>query len=464
MFIKKKKNIMFIDGNENIIRIKQILKKIKIKSSDKLAILSYNCPEFALLVKACWDIGIIVIPVNIKFNTKKIHSILKNLGCSIIIVGKNLDYSDDLSIKSYPIDEIVKLNNPELSILNIGKIKRQTDRFSNILFSSGTQNVRPKIILHSLHNHYYSALGSQENINFDTDHTWLVNLPMYHISGFSIIMRCLLKGGNMGFAPKNMSLTEAITNLDLSHLSMVPTMLYRQFENKKEIIKFKKLFAILVGGAPIPVKLIEEAVSFKLPIFNSYGSSEMSSQISATMPLDSRKHLKTSGKVLRYREVKISKDNEILVRGKTLFKGYIENDRLLTPYDKNGWFKTGDLGYFDNDNYLHIEGRKDSMFISGGENLYPEEIENELLKIPGISDSLIVPFTDQEFGDISIAFIKTGQKKKVKIEYIKDFLNKRIEHYKIPKYFLRWPRENLSGIKPSRNEFKEIAKMKLKKK
>jgi len=462
MWIKNKKIINFINGNDHIFYLKQILKKIIIKPSDKLAILSYNCPGFALLVKACWDMDVIVIPVDIKFNSKKIHSLLKKIGCSTIVVGKNLDYSDDRSIKSHPMDEIVKLKNSELSILNIGIIKKQNDRFSNILFSSGTQNVSPKIILNSLYNHYWSALGSQENINFETDHTWLANLPMYHISGFSIIMRCLLKGGSMGFAPKNVSLTEAITNLDISHLSMVSTLLYRQLEDKKEIIKLRKLAAILIGGSPIPFKVIEEAVFLKLPVFNTYGSTEMSSQISTTMPQDNHEHLKTSGKILKYREVKISKDSEILVRGRTLFKGYIRKGRLVAPFDKNGWFKTGDLGYFDKDKYLHIKGRKDSMFVSGGENIYPEEIEDELFRVPGVKGSLVVPLIDQEFGNIPVAFIKNDEKKEVKIEYVKEFLNKRIEDYKIPKYFLKWPKKNLNGLKPSRNRFKEIARNQLK--
>ncbi len=456
------KNIKIINGPENIFPIKKILKKIKIQSNDKLAVLSGNCPGFALLIKACWEIGITVVPVNIKFPPKKIHSILKDLGCLKIIVDSSLDYIDDPSIKSYPLDGIVGLKDPDPCILNMGKIKKPADRFSDIMFSSGTQNARPKMILHTLHNHYYSALGSEQNISFGPDDTWLIDLPMHHISGFAIIMRCLLRGGNMGFAPKKISLIESITTLGISHLSMVPAMLYRLLENEEEIIKLRKLSAILLGGAPLPFKLVEEAAFFKLPVFNSYGSTEMSSQISTTRPLENRKHFKTSGKVLKYREVKISGSNEILVRGETLFKGYIKNGRLIAPFDKGGWFKTGDLGYFDEDNYLHFTGRKDTMFISGGENIYPEEIESELLKVQEISDALIVPFADLEFGDIPIAFIKTRQKKEIKIEYIQEFLNKSLEHYKVPKYFLKWPREDSGSIKPSRNRFKEIARKQLK--
>ena len=457
MLDKNKKNIIAISGNENIFDIKEILKKIKIRPFDKLAILSPNCPGFALLIKACWEMGVVVVPVNIKFPSKKIHSILESIDCLKIIVGKGLDYSDNQAIKSYPINEIAKLKDPGLSILNMGKIKLPADRSSNIMFSSGTQSVQPKIILHTLHNHYWSALGSDQNINFGRGDTWLINLPLYHISGFAIIMRSLLKGGNMGFATKEMPLTDIITNLGISHLSLIPTMLSRQLERKKEIIKLKKISAILLGGAPLPFNLIEEAISLKLPIFNSYGSTEMSSQISTTAVLDSREQLKTSGKVLKYREVKISEENEILVKGKTLFKGYIKNSRLVIPFDKNGWFRSGDLGYFDEDNFLHITGRKDSMFISGGENIYPEEIENELLKIAGIRDCLVVPFKDREFGEVPLAFIKTGHNKEVKIKNIKEFLNKIIEHYKIPKYFLKWPAEDLNSVKPSRNKFKEIA-------
>ena len=132
---------------------------------------------------------------------------------------------------------------------------------------------------------------------------------------------------------------------------------------------------------------MDEALARGLPIHTSYGLTEMASQVTTTPPGASPGELRTAGRVLPGREVSISGGGEILVRGETLFAGYVDGEKVDRPLDADGWFHTGDLGDLDEDGYLRVLGRSDNLFISGGENIQPEEIEEALCSLEGVERS-----------------------------------------------------------------------------
>jgi len=223
------------------------------------------------------------------------------------------------------------------------------------------------------------------------------------------------------------------------------------------------LKCILLGGSAIPKTLIEQAVKLGLNIYLSYGLTEMSSQVATgKVGADNKANIK----VLPYRELTISPEGEILVRGEVLFKGYITGNKLNLPQsmsfsnafvgnlDKNvPWFPTGDMGHLDKENNLTISGRRDSMFISGGENIHPEEIEKALLNIKGIEHAIVVPKDDKEYGQRPVAFIKFSKDPLPEDEIIQT-LQALLPKFKIPTAFLPWPQNLISqGLKISRQEF-----------
>jgi o-succinylbenzoate---CoA ligase len=156
-------------------------------------------------------------------------------------------------------------------------------------------------------------------------------------------------------------------------------------------------------------------------------------------------------KVLPRRELMISAEGEILVKGETLFKGYIQPGRLHLPLDAQGWFKTGDLGKLEND-CLTVKGRRDNMFISGGENIQPEEIEKVILSLKGVAQATVVPQDDAEFGQRPVAFIKFAESPLTSdalARHCAQFLPK----FKIPIAFYPWPADLMDkGVKISRQD------------
>jgi O-succinylbenzoic acid--CoA ligase len=183
----------------------------------------------------------------------------------------------------------------------------------------------------------------------------------------------------------------------------------------------------------------------------------MASQVTTTLPGEKFEKLKTSGKLLNHRHLRLAEDGEILVQGDTLFKGYVRGSRHKLNVDLKGWFASGDLGFLDSDGYLTVTGRKDNMFISGGENIHPEEIERVFFELNGVNEAVVVPVKNDEFGYRPVAFINMDGKFPNE-DFFNRFLVNKIPHFKIPDYFLPFPDEDqFSGIKPNRLIFSKIA-------
>jgi O-succinylbenzoic acid--CoA ligase len=159
--------------------------------------------------------------------------------------------------------------------------------------------------------------------------------------------------------------------------------------------------------------------------------------------------------VLPFCDLTLSTGGEILVRGETLFRGYFHPGGLTKPVDGDGWFRTRDVGRIDDEGYLSVTGRADNMFISGGENIYPEEIEILLIDYPTVRQAVVVPVADERFGERPVAFLDMAD---WAVEPLRSWLADRLPKFKIPDAFFPWPEDvKEPGFKPSRQALKKIA-------
>ena len=319
------------------------------------------------------------------------------------------------------------------------------DRPATIVFTSGSTGAA-KGALHTFGNHYFSAQGSNANIALEPQDRWLHSLRLSHVGRLAIGFRCLLAGAAVALPEPEAPLGVAIARSGATHVSLVSTQLLRLL--REEGFDPSGLKAILLGGGPTPAYLLDEALARSLPIHTSYGLTEMASQVTATPPGASREELHTSGRLLPHREISTSPDAEILVKGETLFAGYVEGEAIDLPLDADGWFHTQDLGEIDKAGYLRIRGRKDNLFISGGENIQPEEIEETLCRLEGVEEATVVPVPDAEFGSRPAAFVRTTHGA-VEPEYLARALEPVLPRFKIPVAFYGWP-EGSAGMKVDR--------------
>lgn len=329
------------------------------------------------------------------------------------------------------------------------------DRPATVVFTSGSTGA-PKAALHTFGNHYRNAEGSNANIPLVPDDRWLHSLPLYHVGGLSILFRCLLARAAMALPEPEVTLGGAISKTGATHVSLVSTQLLRLL--REERLDAANLKAILLGGGPMPASLLDEAVTRGLPAYASYGLTEMASQVTTTRRGASREELRTAGRPLPYREIAISGEDEILVRGETLFAGYLDGDDLDLPLDENGWFRTRDLGEIDAAGNLRVRGRRDNLFISGGENVQPEEIEEALIRLEGIEEAVVVPISDEEFGQRPVAFVRTGGQG-VETGDLTRSLERSLPRFKIPIAFHGWPEDvRQGGMKLDRVSLRERAR------
>ena len=318
---------------------------------------------------------------------------------------------------------------------------------STLLQTSGSSG-RARVVWHDLAAHIASAEGSAFRLPLGPGCGWLLQLPLNHVSGFSIPIRCLLSGAAVVFSDsENATEDEAVT-----HLSLVPTQLQRLLDSGAPL---DRLQAVLVGGGPIPSCLVDRAIRAGVPLHLTYGMTESASQICTTERLLETPNPHHAGAPLPGREVRISTSGEIQIRGPVVAKKNLSSDgRWEDLADAEGWFSTGDIGKFTTEGYLVILGRRDRLIISGGENIQPEPIEAMLLEIPGVRRAVVVGKSDPEFAERPVAFL-AGDFQELEV---RQFLARRLERFAIPEEFHPWPiavGEDLA--KPDFGFFKRLA-------
>jgi o-succinylbenzoate---CoA ligase len=402
--------------------------------------------RYVALVLALIRAGHVACPVSDRLPLRGVAQLLERAACSALI-------SEDEELLKTAGAGLLRLA-PE-TLLREGEQRAgpadvPQERPATIIFTSGSTGA-PKAALHTFGNHYYSALGSNANIALRPGDRWIHSLPLYHVGGLSILFRCLLAGATVALPQPGTSPGESISRLGATHVSLVATQLSRLL---RESTHLGGLEAVLLGGGPVPSTLVDEALARGLPLYTSYGLTEMASQVTTTPPGASLEELRTAGRVLPHREISISESGEILVRGETLFAGYAEG--LDRPVDAEGWFRTRDLGELDESGYLRVGGRVDNLFISGGENVQPEEVEEALCRLEGVEEAVVVPVPDEEFGARPVAFVRINdaQPRDLAMELEPD-----LPRFKIPISFHPWPEEARQGMKADRAALGERARL-----
>ncbi|MGE6147471.1 AMP-binding protein [Aeromonas media] len=315
------------------------------------------------------------------------------------------------------------------------------NRPSNMILTSGSSGP-PKAVVHRLANHLASARGSASLIPLDGDCGWLLSLPLFHVGGYAILFRVFLAGASLVLDDRTQPLKERLERQPITHLSLVPTQLWRLLAQGFDPAR-TRLRELLLGGAAIPEPLVNQLKALGFTPKSSYGLSEMGSQVCTGQPAGAG----VVGRPLPGREVCI-RQGEICVRGDTLFAGYFQAGELVLPLDEEGWFHTRDKGHFTPDGELVVEGRLDNLFISGGENIQPETIEQRLVDHPAVAQALVVPLPSDEWGQRPAAFID-WLAEPVPHDELATWIRHSLPGFMVPDRWLPWP--DLAGsLKPSR--------------
>ncbi|TFH64532.1 MAG: o-succinylbenzoate--CoA ligase [Candidatus Zixiibacteriota bacterium] len=435
------RSISYIELERLIVGQARRLKRLGIQSGDRVGILARNSAEYAAFLFATSRLGASTVLLNPRHNPREWNNILaESKACLLLVDAEHHSTLDSPTIPVWVIDEdhsdsISRIVPADESIPK----DIDTEQEATVVFTSGSSG-KPKGVILTYVNHYFNALGSNENIPLQSPDCWLLSLPLCHVGGISILFRSALAGSAAYIMPR---FDAAVANslIDsgvVSHLSLVPTMLIALLQHRDYRPLPATVKAILLGGAPMPTSLIERARELKLPLLTSYGLTEAGSQVCTLSPQDSPEKLTTSGRPLEYRELRVVDTDglpvpdgtvgEIAVGGEVLFKGYLGEE----TFDVDSWFHTGDMGFLDGDGYLIVCGRKDDMLISGGENIFPREIEAEVEGFPGITDCAVIGVPDTKWGERPVLFVEVTAVADCNLDALRQHLHERLARIKVP--------------------------------
>lgn len=284
--------------------------------------------------------------------------------------------------------------------------------------------------------------ASAKVLGVEEDDNWLVVLPMFHVSGLSIILRTLYNGTRATIREKfsEQVVLEALKTDEVTMVSLVPTVLQRIVER----IQAPTLRAILLGGEFIPMPLLQECAQRNLPVYKTYGMSETFAQSTTFSIQEYPNKLASVGYPLQGVTIEIRNPDEegvgeVWLSSPMLMKGYLNKEPI------KGAFNTDDIGYVDKNGFLYLLNRRKDIIISGGENIYPKEIEDVLYEMNGINECAVIPITDSKWGQVPVLCVVTNRSE----EDISQYLLSRLAKYKVPKrmiYFDALPKNSMGKI------------------
>lgn len=427
------------DGNERL-SFAELKKQVEVlvgkidhlNPGSRVGILATNTLMSYKLSLAIMCSGRTIVWLNWRLAGEELERQIKDSGLQLCLVENSLWRSGMTDpFKSYSAFLITSADPGEL----IPVFK--SDWVASIMYTSGTTG-RPKGVLQTFGNHFYSAVSSALNLGLSSADKWLCVAPIFHISGFSIIMRGLIYGMTVRLVEKFRAeeLERILANETVTIMSVVPFMLKKliQQQNKTNTHYNSAFRCMLLGGGTIDRETLEACLQRSIPVVQCYGMTETCSQIVALRSADALLKLGSVGQPLFSTQLKLSKDGEILLKTPALTPGYLNLPDKLPSKMIDGWYRTGDIGHLDKEGYLYIDGRADEMLISGGENIFPQEVEQVYQRYPQINEVAVVGQNDSVWGQVPVAFVVSDRR--LSPTKLINYGYEHLARYKVPQHYI----------------------------
>ncbi len=325
----------------------------------------------------------------------------------------------------------------------LGGARRAQLGAGTLLATSGSGG-KPKLVYHPLERHFESAHAQSVFLDLGPQDRLLASLPMWHVGGLSMLFRALLSDASLCVPPAGMGLREALARFEPTQVSLVATQLKRLLDDEDAVARLRACRTVLLGGGPAPVALRARALDLGIPLAVTYGATETCAFVAASRDPDVVVREDAAGEALSGCEIDVDGSGRIGVHSDTLFDGYLTAEGLAPATDANGRWTTGDLGRLE-DGILYVSGRADRMFISGGENVQPEDVEEALLALEGVAEAVVVPVPHEDFGERPVAFVDGAD---LDASVLDAALRELLPGFKAPDTYYRMPERPDGRLKP----------------
>ncbi len=426
-----------------------------VKRGDRIAVLAMNSTDVMEIHSACAKIGAIFLPINWRLAPPEVDFILSDSEPQALIHdGATADLVGQLSVRAphviattgggqpSPYEEAIAAAGPDVPL----EIMDHEDIWT-IMYTSGTTG-RPK----GAPNTYGMAFWNAVNLGVPTgaapDSVGLTMLPLFHTGGLNTFTTVLLHAGGHSLIMRAFDPGQALGYISdparkVSHFLVVPAMyLFMSQHPDFETADFSRIRTAAVGGAPTPVPLLETYKAKGVAITQGFGMTETSPCVSIQTPETAFGKPGSAGRPALHCELKVMKEDgteaapgeigELWCKGANITPGYWRRPEANAKEFTDGWFHTGDAAKIDAEGDLWIVDRWKDMYISGGENVYPAEVENVLYAIPGVAEAAVVGMPDDRWGEVGCAFIARKPGAAVSAGDVIDWCQGKLARFKIP--------------------------------
>lgn len=429
-------------------------------TGQRIAVLLDNCPEFIQIYLACASRGLILVPFNTRWAEDEVDWALRNCEPAAIIFQKTYKKKVNECLESSSLTDILKIEIPEDDANYLEKFIQQNvsgayednrtflpvppESAHVIMYTSGTTG-RPKGAILSIRKTFFNCLNAQLFMDLSGEDRMLLNVPLFHSGGLFIQASPILyRGASLVIHSKfgACATYQDIRKYRITKYSAVPTIMKKLLavpKDMREDVSSLKICAI--GGEKISDDLVKQCLAAGFPLYQIMGQTETSIILWASGK-DLNDHPSTLGKTVLHGQValfdlkgnptKTGEIGEIAVSGPTIMSGYWRLPELSQEKIRDGWLYTGDMAWKNESGYFFMVDRFKDMFISGGENVYPAEVERVLKTLDAIADVAVVGIPDSVWGQTGHAFVIKKPQATLTDEDIRSFCRGRLARFKWP--------------------------------
>lgn len=439
--------------NKRISNLTSLLKRMGVTKGDRVALLSLNHIAYIDLIFACKRIGALFVPLNWRLSLHEQRYIIQD--CSPKLLLYHADF-EALATQLQVVRLCITIATYESEVQqetscidDEGAVQYAMDQPWMIIYTGGTTGKSKGVVL-SNRSVYTNSINTILSWNLSADDITLTVLPMFHTGGLNALTLPLLHmGGTIILYPEfdKEEVQRLIQDYGCTIVLMVPTMYHDVIHTDSfKQRSFPSMQVFLSGGAPCPQIIYQAFQEKNIPFKEGYGLTEAGPNNFYITPGLAQQKKGSVGKPMMYNEIKLldaqykevapGEIGELAIYGEHLFEYYWNNELETTRAKHQGWLLTGDLARRDQAGDFYIMGRKKDMIITGGENVYPQEIEQVLYEHPAVKEVVIIGLPDQKWGEVVTAVISLHSGHLIEQDELQAYCSKRLARYKVPKRFI----------------------------
>jgi len=454
-----KSEITYAGWNERVNRTANYLKKLGVSKGDRVAVYASNKAEYLDLFWAAPKLGAMLQNLNWRLTVFELMGIIESGAPTVLIYSEDWRAQvEELKLSLTNLRHVVAMSNPGPGERDFAERESMSSGLSatpelslddpwGIYYTGGTTGL-PKGAVLTHGNVTWNSINTITSWGINGRHKAALQLPFFHIGGPNIFMAPLVHAGGTTILCSGFDVDETfdlVENAGITHYVAVPTMFQMLQENPGwEAADFSKLELVISGGAPCPLPIMQKfwdrGVDFKM----GYGLTEASGNNFWLPPELVQKKIGSVGYPIFHIDMKLidrdgnscadNEEGELLIRGPHIVAGYWKNPQATADTIREGWLHTGDIARRDEDGCYSILGRSKEMFISGGENVYPAEIESVLLASPFVMEAAVVAVPHDTWGEVGRAFLVVADG--YSENDLRAHLTERLAKYKLPRSFV----------------------------